>query len=549
MATCISKIQFLPKKTSADFCLDKVSIIDNSNNWLPLNDFIVDGYISTKRFDSYAEINNSCWVKIRAISGYKIVSCYETNSSGTFHYNDFEIDTNGCVTVYPWQTGTATTINNYLYISVEEDIESTYTLTQTLEHCTSNAKQFYKSGENVSINLTCENGYKFDTIPTLEMHDTSYKFNVSTDRTTATIDFTVSNNMNITGIGTLYYTLTLVLERCTSNITSEVKKGVNHFVLTADSGYYFNDNIQLQVGVMSYNINQFSDGRTKCIFDVDADDKVMIEAIATLKTDKISNFANLYRVDSDILDDLSKARFYKFSGGSNVNSFDYGQYISSLYIIPFALDKNMIADNSNIQLGEYDSRVSAETLKTYNFSVNMGEIIVPEKYHNAYDYIETICLLHLPYCNTIQIDTHYVINHVLKLEYKIDLYSGSCTVSITSDITNEIVASTSFQIGSQIPFMQMQTGGTSSQLKQVLNNGVNTPYMEVVRNIPYNINTMFGRETIDYGKLENYQGFIKVSEIMLNINAKNDEKEEIISLLKSGVFINEKLDKILLENA
>lgn len=540
MATCISKIQFLPKKTNVNFCLDKVSIIDNSNNWLSLDDYVIDGYISTKRFESYTEINNNCWVKIRAISGYKIVSCYETNSNGISHYNDFEIDENGCVTVYPWQTGTATIINNYLYIAIEEDTEHTYTLTQTLEHCTSNIKQFYKSGENVSINLTCENHYKFDTIPILEMHDTQYKFNVSTDRTTASINFTVSDNMDITGVGTLYYNLTLVLERCTSNITCEVKNGINHFILTADSGYYFNDNVQIRVGTLSNAINQFSEGRTKCIFDINVNGNVKIEAITTLKIEKISNFANIYRVDSDILDDLSKMRFYKFISSSDVNYFDYGQYISSLYIIPFALDENMIADIANIQLGGYDSRISAETLKTYNFSVNMGQIIVPEKYHNAYDYMETTCLLHLPYCNTIQIDTHYVINHVLKLEYKIDLYNGNCTVNVTNDVKNEIVASTNFQIGSQIPFMQMQTGGISSQLKQVLDNGVNTPYMEVVRNIPYNVNTMFGRETIDYGKLENYQGFIKVSEIMLNISAKNDEKEEIISLLKTGVFINEK---------
>ena len=202
----------------------------------------------------------------------------------------------------------------------------------------------------------------------------------------------------------------------------------------------------------------------------------------------------------------------------------------------------MIADKANIQLGAYDSKVSADTIQDYILYVNMGSIKIPEKYHNAYDYKETVCYLHIPYCDTIQLENFYVINHVIKLEYKIDLYSGECTVNIFSDITDEIIASKSFIIGSQIPFMQIQTGGISNQIKQVLDNGIITPYIEVVRNIPYNINTLFGRETVDYGKLENYRGFIKVSDIMLNISAKNDEKSEIISLLRNGVYINEKID-------
>ncbi len=172
----------------------------------------------------------------------------------------------------------------------------------------------------------------------------------------------------------------------------------------------------------------------------------------------------------------------------------------------------------------------------------MGNISVPEKYHNVYDYKDISCYLHLPYCETLKIESFYVVNHVLSIEYKINLYTAECTINISSDITGEIIESKIVNIGSQIPFIQNQTGSIKNTLKPLLNNSINTPYIEVIRNIPYNINTMFGSETVDYGKLENYIGFIKVSEIMLNINATNEEKNEIISLLKNGVFINKKFD-------
>lgn len=541
MAVCMARIQFIPKKTSAEFCLDKIDIISTTGNWLSLDDYITDGYIATSRYDSYSELNANCSVKLRAKTGYKISACYKTNSSGTSNRGDFEIDANGYVTVNPWETGTATTIYNYLYISVVED-SGKYHVTNNLENCTSDGQLDYTGGENVNITLSCNTGYKFDTVPMLDMGGTSYPFTVSADRATATLNFTVSDDMTITGTGTLYNALTLVLEHVTSNITSEVKHGVNRFILSADSGYCFNDNVTLfdkGTGITSI-INTFQEGNTKCIFSHEVQGDITIEATAIKQVEKISSFANLYSVDNDVLDALSKARFFQFSGQSDVSAYDYGQFITSLYKIPFALDESMIADKGNIQLGEYDSKVQADRIQDYILYVNMGTIQIPEKYHNAYDYKDSVCYLHIPYCDTIQLENFYVINHVIKLEYKIDLYSGECTVNISSDITDGIIASKSFTIGSQIPFMQMQTGGISNQIKQVLDNGVITPYIEVVRNIPYNINTMFGRETVDYGKLENYRGFIKVSDIMLNISAKNDEKSEIISLLRNGVYINEK---------
>jgi len=68
-------------------------------------------------------------------------------------------------------------------------------------------------------------------------------------------------------------------------------------------------------------------------------------------------------------------------------------------------------------------------------------------------------------------------------------------------------------------------------------NIIDTAFIEIVRNIPYDTVNIFGKETIDYGVIGDYHGFIKCQNVMLETSATNEEKEEIASLLKGGIFI------------
>lgn len=536
-----AKINFFPKASKTGYCLDKISIVEKCYKWTyDTSDFQELGYILTNEETSIPVINASYWIKIKAISGYKITRCYKTNSGDTSNKGEFSIDSNGIVMIYPWETGTDITMNNYLHIEVSEDTEIKYSVTQNLKNCSSDAKGSYNKNENTTITLKCNTGYYFDSIPTLKMGEISHNFIISDDNKTATININVINDITISAISARYFNVILALNHATSNIVDKVGKGERTFIISAENGYCFIDAIEVTVNYLTDEYTNFYDNDTKCAFTLDVHTDVYISANGTKKTEKLSKFANIYVVNTSILDRLSEVRFYRDVETQYTSSFDYGQYITSLYSIPFPISDDLIADSTNIMLGFKNTQVKAPILKTYKFSVNMGKIHVPEKYHNTYDYRDTICLLHLPYCETMQIETHYIINHTIEIEYKLDLYSGECVVNISSDFVNEIIASKTFTIGTQIPFMQIQTGGISNNLRQILDNGVYTPFVEVIRSIPYNINTLFGRETLDYGKLDNYRGYIKVSDIMLNISAKNDEKEEILDLLKSGVFINEK---------
>lgn len=542
-----AKIVFFPKSGATGFCLDKIQIVEKYSNWkYNTDDFIEDGYIYTDTETSINTINSNYWVKFKAVSGFKIVDCHKTNSSGTSNMGDFIVNSDGTVIVYPWNSGTASIITNYLFMSVEVDTDNKHEVNTKLVNCTSDNLVEYTDGEQVTINLTADTGCLFDIEPVLTMGDTSIKFTVSDDKTTATVTFEITNDVIISATATKYHKVIIDLTNCTCDKT--VVKDSDTITVTSNEGYILNSNINVVYNHITHSYSSFKDGQTKCVITIaGTSTDVNISGSAVKKTEKLSSFANIYTVDNDKLTELSKVRFYDVTG-SSANKVDYGSFITALYKLPFELDESMIADIGSIQLGNYDTRVETSLLSNYEYIVSMGSITVPEKYNNVYDYKDTICILHLPYCDSMTINTEYIMNHTITINYKIDLYSGKCTVNIISDFTNEVIASKNFEIGSKIPFMQVQNNTTVGTIDTVLDNDVKTPYIEVIRSIPYNVNTIFGNETIDFGTLENYKGYLKVSDVLLNINATNEDKNEIETLLKNGVYINEKFVDFSSEN-
>lgn len=534
-----AKIIFFPKLGTTDYPMEKIQLIEKYSGWsYNTDDYVADGYIYTDNKTSISDVNSNYWVKFKPVAGYKFQSVHKTNSAGTSNTGEFEIASDGSCIVYPWESGTATLVNNYLYFDVVESAGTSYNVTTTLQNCTSDNLDSYEENSEVTINLTCNDNYIFDVVPLLNMGGEMNVFTVSSDKRTATITFTITSNVEVVATAThTPYNLTTELSNCTCNYSDTVPQGTTTIIITADNGFVLNGVVRLTTQHITHTYNNFTQGDTVCSITLEINDDVEIVASAVKKVEQISTFTNLYKVDNDILSELSKVRFRDMS--SNGSIVDYGSFITNLIKIPFEIPAEMIGDNGSIQLGNYDSTVKADILNNYVLSVNIGHITVPEKYKNIYDYKDTNCILHLPYSENMVIPIEYVINHTLTIEYKLDLYSGNCTVNVISDFTNEIVDSKTFNIAVQIPFMQEQNNTVVSTVKNIIDNGVKTAFVEVVRNIPYNVNSVFGNETVDFGILENYSGFIKVSEILLNISGTNEEKNEIENLLKNGVYIND----------
>lgn len=429
----------------------------------------------------------------------------------------------------------------YLYVAIDEEFSTTYTITNNNTNCVCNSeiKSEYEKNENITLEFTANDGYAFDgenvSFTTGALSNESVVY--SDDKTTVTLSGVIIGNLvvNVTANVVYKVTITGTIENCTCNYSNGevITDDKPNIVITANDGYEFDGVYTYLRGVITSSFSVSDDKKTLSTsisngYNYELDD--VYKAVKIVE--KIGDFIRLYNPVESELTELAKVRFQ--------NDVDMGQYITALFKIPFAIPTDMITEEKrNIVLGTYDSNVTANGLTTYNMFADIGEITIPEKYQNVYDYIDTECVLNLPFFDKVYLSNEFVIGQTLRIEYIIDLYSGNATCNIYSSFTGGIVESTNGVISCNIPFVQKINNNVVGLISNINKNIIDTAYVEVIRNRPYNIETVFGNETIDFGVIGDYNGFIKVSDVVLNSSATNEEKNEIIDLLKEGVTINE----------
>lgn len=403
-----------------------------------------------------------------------------------------------------------------------------------------------KNFSKVSVWCNARSNSPYGTITT--WIDVTEQFIIKTSPSSGIIDLQATSNFTYSKFYVYLYvaidedfstkytvTITGTLKNCTCNysdgevITDDKPK----IILTANNGYEFDGEFLYKYGAVTSIFKVSTDKTTLTTSISDGYNYVLNdEYIAVKKVEKIGEFTRLYNPVESELTELAKARFQ--------NSVDMGQYITALFKIPFEIPTDLITDEKrNIVLGTLDTNVTANGLTTYNMVVDVGTITVPEKYENVYDYIDTECVLNLPYFDKIYLSNEFVIGQTVRIEYIIDLYSGNATCNIYSSFTGGIVESINGVICCNIPFVQKTNNSVVGLISNINKNIIDTAYIEVIRNKPYNVETVFGAETIDFGVIGDYTGYIEVSDVVLNSSATNEEKNEITDLLKEGITINE----------
>lgn len=398
-----------------------------------------------------------------------------------------------------------------------------------------------KIEENTDFTLIyhANNGYKINTI-TCNIGTVV----ISDDKLTATITGVATKNISVVATGKKihYVYITGELNNCTCNYENGEEITNDKIVtITANTGYTFK-------GVYTYkNLNtaitdQFAKNEEQTILTIDYvatwnryDIDLNSYYSATKESELVSTFVNLYRVTYSEMKQLAVARFVD----SNGTTVDYGEFITQLYVLPFEISSDIIGERDNIILGNYDSKVESTMLIDSKLYINGGLINVPNKYNNVYDYLNTTCTLRLPFFKPIILDVDNVIDKTISIQYIVDLYSGNCTVNISSSFTGEIIHSETTNIVTQIPFIQKQNNSIVNQLSNANENLIDNAFIEIVRNIPYYANDIFGKATIVFDTVGSVTGYCEISDIQLITTATNEEKEEIETLLKNGVFIKE----------
>ena len=427
-------------------------------------------------------------------------------------------------------------------------------ITGTLENCTCN----YSDGEKMTsdskdIVITANEGYTFNgTQYQVKYGDNYYNLNISHDKTTLTgyissiAGAIVNKSFTLDGeyiaessASKPVVKITGTFENCSCNYENGEEINVEKNIeIVANEGFEFTGTYTYIDSAHQTQPIPIIEGGKKLLIDLSLQDDLSYDIvlnddyIASAIPQTLSGFVNLYKVDDDILANLSKVRF-KTNGTEIV---DYGQFILSLYVLNIDID-SIVQSNKTIILGNYDTNILAPQIVDFKLPINFGTIKVTSKYNNAYDYINTECILRLPFLDSTVLDNDYVINQTLTIEGLLDIYSGTLTINVFSTFTGGLIYSGSANIVTQIPFIQSQNNSVVNTLSNINTNLIESPCIEVTRNIPYYVDNIFGKETVDYCLLSEVSGYCEVNRIELETSATNEEKTMIIDLLNDGVFI------------
>lgn len=321
----------------------------------------------------------------------------------------------------------------------------------------------------------------------------------------------------------------------------------DNLVATADSGWQFDKTSVNPYSSIYFKLRGNSGGISYAGFNVSEDGKTAtltfaknqyaryISLIATTsqKTEVVGT-NNVYSITPNILVELNNKRFVI----ENNQLVDYGQYILSVLQLPFDLDSSLILAPENIQLANINIGVEAPVVNTDILTVDLGSINVVGENQNMLDYANTTAVLYLPYCQPVNIDLQHVIDETISIIYKVDCYTGIANVLISSTSTNDVIINQNVDLGINIPMANNRTTKAvdNSNVSVGGDNGIKTPFITIVRNESVLSDGFFTVPVIDESVLTGLTGYVRIEDVNLLGDTMLNEKESIVSKLKSGVI-------------
>lgn len=240
-----------------------------------------------------------------------------------------------------------------------------------------------------------------------------------------------------------------------------------------------------------------------------------------------------------------------------------------------------IGNENEIKLGYLSTGVSAPVVTSQFVVVNCGEISINEVYKNATDYAPyTTIQIYLPFIGIQSLNPFDIIGSKIKCTYKIDVYTGACIAQLNAerDGLNGVIYEFAGNCGYQIPLTSgnyiqsvanviggtiggaLLGGGTGAAIgagRSLLHSNVDVarsgnlsanagilgtrePYFIITRTIPrdaLNYSKYYGYPTNKTIYLSDCTGFTRVKDIILHTSGTQEERDEIMTLLKHGIYI------------
>ena len=365
-------------------------------------------------------------------------------------------------------------------IAIAEESTEPPKFTEHYEHCTSNITgQTFTKNQRVDIVLTAESGYYFNDAPVLNSKGNTYNFTISSDTHTATLNYTVVGDFTITATAILESVIppkvTENYEHCTSNITGKtlVKNQRYDIVLTADSGYYFNNAPTLNADGYIYEFNISSDTHTATMnsYVVVGDFTITATAVSEIVEDSDYTFFRMYSPDDRYLSKFADNIVYQI-GGEGFTEYDLTPYIYALYVLPFNLSTLVdLVNVTGIKFNKYTYKSDVPSIPNSSriFTIDFGSLNFEREFNSDFDYD---CSIHLdiPFFGSIDLNPYDVIGRSVNVVGYVNLFNRTMNVTVYGE-NGDIIAEQKQQIGYSIPYLS-QTYKTASTYSDSMTNNL-----------------------------------------------------------------------------
>lgn len=330
-------------------------------------------------------------------------------------------------------------------------------------------------------------------------------------------------------------------------VGDSIRKGDTISIKT-DTGYEFLTGEKVQIFSYLTVDMDLNENRTVATYYWRDNSTIYSFDFTTVKSAKVETDTtnNTYLITPRELRNLEALNLKEFDPDGNLLS-DYSNLLVGVMKYPFSIPDDNQGAMGGIYVGHKQyNEVKAVDVDVDILEIDLGTIKVDDKFKDLRDYANTEAILRLPNLEGVSIDLEYVIGQTIGVKYIVNLVNGDTTVVISSSKLpddNNTVLTLKATIGTPVPiahkdgwnYQPIDASGTRIGGE----NFVSKPTIDIVRNEQVNGDSMFTIPVKDSGKLTDFTGWTKIDDIVLTVNATQQEKQEIIALLKTGVFFNE----------
>lgn len=196
----------------------------------------------------------------------------------------------------------------------------------------------------------------------------------------------------------------------------------------------------------------------------------------------------------------------------------------------------------SFMVGKYDFQVQSNYTDKIIHTVDMGDVAIPLKYNNSFDYQNATYKLYIPLVGLVEL-TQQVAGKTIRLRYTCEVVTSKALAEVFM-----VIDGVEYLITDRICNMAIDTpihsGSfyTSSLFIQLSSQqlGGTKPYVLIEREEPETeINDTIGKVLLMRTQVKKCVGFTQFRQVdIAGLPGENEDKQEVERLLRSGVIVN-----------